>query len=469
MAVNDGRLAQFAQQVRNWWRKAVAAVPPVALVAVHPHWTLARWVFAACAWICWTAFVALTRFIGDVVRVAGHKLIPARGERLANFIDHKMRDVVATIGKTNFAFGGRYRKLVQDLYSRPVLPSMLSTGFEALSLDDVFVDVNLANGPFSAIADSMIGSPPGAERDISDPIWRHLDSPEPVRLIILGVPGSGKTVLLRHFASSLANRRWKRRRAWPIMLRLRDCATARLRDCAAAIAEDPALTLPDAVVRNLKQNAKAPPTGWFEGKLERGRCVVMLDSLDDIVQDEARALVVRWLGKQIAEYRDNDYLVTSRPYGYQDERHRLSGAKALLLTGFTAAQRYDFVRRWYLAAERLRAGGGRDHREVREEAHEKADDLITRIGSNRALAPLAANPLLLTMMIDVDHHAGKLPQTRGALYKQIYKVLLALRIPDENFAEHLHRRKALLQALAFGMMQREMTFRATMPSNGYCK
>jgi hypothetical protein len=55
------------------------------------------------------------------------------------------------------------------------------------------------------------------------------------------------------------------------------------------------------------------PVEWFE---RRPRPRSVLDGLDEVVTEEDQQKVVIWIQRQIERYPPNDYLITSRPYGY---------------------------------------------------------------------------------------------------------------------------------------------------------
>ena len=56
---------------------------------------------------------------------------------------------------------------------------------------------------------------------------------------------------------------------------------------------------------------KKAPRGWFETQLVNGRCVVLLDGLDEVADRRLRMRVVEWVERQMSVYGKNRFVVTS--------------------------------------------------------------------------------------------------------------------------------------------------------------
>ncbi|MGI5196214.1 NACHT domain-containing protein [Streptomyces sp. CA-288835] len=312
----------------------------------------------------------------------------------------------------------------------------------------VYVDVSVVpQALHAAIREPYLGSVPGggARRSLAS-VLRDADRNEASKVLaVIGGPGSGKTTLARNTALELCEHRWRPgRRRLPVLLYLRDHATELLAE------EAPTL------------GAVAVSAGWLEGKvsarwldrrLDRGRCVVLLDGLDEVADPAARGRVVAWVGRQIQRHPRNIYVVTSRPHGY--ESNPLPRAEVLQVRRFTGEQIERFLRQWSYATEsRARAGTGR---EVRAAADRSADDLLARLRKRPALYDLAANPLLLTMTANVHRYRGQLPGSRAELYAEMCDVLLHRRseargLRDATGLTGPHKQH-VVQHLALAMMK----------------
>ncbi|CNE32512.1 putative NTPase (NACHT family) [Mycobacterium tuberculosis] len=271
-------------------------------------------------------------------------------------------------------------------------------------------------------------------------------------LAVLGAAGSGKTTLARHTALEMAERRWHsawRRRRLPVLLYLRDHAeqiTSEHPDGLARIA----VTAPwlNGVIS----------AEWLEKRLARGRCVVLLDGLDEVADAQDRSRVVQWVEDAIDGHPDNAFVVTSRPLGY--DGNRLSRADVLQVQRFTGGQIRAFLHAWYRAIERRSRHG--DTRETDRIAAQAADDLLHRITGRPTLYDLAANPLLLTMIANVHRYRGSLPGSRAALYEEVCQVLLHRRQEAKNLTDpgmdglSGEKKERIAQELAWYMMRRSL-------------
>jgi len=159
------------------------------------------------------------------------------------------------------------------------------------------------------------GWPPELPKEAAEPatIADLLSTP---RAVVLGDPGTGKSTLLKYVAyaiaaglSELVGEDVMGR--LPILVRIIDYARARQ--------DDPTLRLRD-YVRDLHDRDRAP---LFRHALEAGQCLVMLDGLDEVIDPHERGRVADEIEALVADYPDNQYLITSRIVGY--EAGRLTG------------------------------------------------------------------------------------------------------------------------------------------------
>ena len=344
------------------------------------------------------------------------------------------------------------RKYIQHLYYRHRYMDVkgLSTqSVHYLELDQVFVDLRMDNVPVHQARTGVTSLLEGKHQ-----IWKYLNSNTNKRpLAILGPPGSGKTTLLKSMAIAYnAKRRDRRKKGipdyFPVMLFLRDHTEE--------ITKADTISLPDVIANSLRRYEmdNAPPESWWANLLSKGQCLVMLDGLDEVADAEKRKAVVSWVDRQITKYAANQFVVSSRPHGY--ESNPLQGVTILEVAGFDNNQISTFVNNWYLANEVMSAG--KDDPGIRQQAKSGARDLLARLAGASNLAELAVNPLLLTMIATVHRYRSSLPGRRVELYEEIFEVFLGKRAQSKGLELDLtpFQKKDVLQPLAFEMMKRKV-------------
>src|SRR5580692_961361 len=323
-------------------------------------------------------------------------------------------------------YGYRYRRWVLDSLRYIDVQDLATGGDHIPELGDVYVDVALVSrAPQQGPGDGQAAEDSSARHTIDE----LLDRRARVVLALIGQPGSGKSTLLAHAARrSGATKVWSHlggghpgRRRVPVLLALRERAES--------IVANPAISLPDVIRAAVGTAPGREPGGWWEGQLERGRCLVMLDGLDEVARADDRLAVAEWIGRQIASHPDNHFVVTSRSYD---------------LLGPLAVQRHA-----------TGASGRTAGRAVQLRARESADRLNSLLQANSALHDLAVNPLLLTMIATAHRYRGALPGSRADLYGEICQVLLSRRAQAKDLPELLSwpAKQTLLASLAYQMMR----------------
>jgi NACHT domain-containing protein len=355
-------------------------------------------------------------------------------------------------------YGYRYRRWVLDSLRYVDVQDLATGGDHIPELNDVYVDVALVSrAPHQVSDDPLSLAPPdtSARHSVSE----FLDRRSRAVLALVGRPGSGKSTVLAHTARRSAHPAlgWgPRRRRVPVLLALREHA--------GSIVADPAISLP-AVIRAAVGGAPGrEPGDWWERQLHRGRCLVLLDGLDEVARAQDQRDVTDWIERQIAAHPDNHFVVTSRSFGLLDPL--TAQADVLVIRPFTAEQIQLFLDRWYLAAERHATGasGVAARRAMRMRADESAAKLSALLRENPALHDLAVNPLLLTMIATAHRYRGALPGSRADLYGEICQVLLSRRGQAKGLPELLSwpAKQTLLAALAYQMMRDHV---ANLPSD----
>lgn len=329
------------------------------------------------------------------------------------------------------------------------IKGLRTRGTYTIELDQVFVELRIA--PSTTPNRSRRALLSIEELQGNQPIWEFLrygrKSKRQLLLAIIGTPGCGKTTLLQHVALQFATKVPYGLPKWiPILLFLRQHVKTILTD---------KLLLAELIQQYFADPKRypdlEPPAKWFHQQLQAGKCLVLLDGLDEVANAEERKQISAWIDEQIVNYPRCVFIVTSRPQGYHAAP--LSRATLLEVQSFTAAQVRQFIEGWYLVTE-IMSFGGKDDVGVRLRAKQEAEDLQQRLHSRPVLMELSVNPLLLTMIAMVHRYRGQLPGRRVELYAEICDVLLghwrnAKGIPEKLSAA---QKRVALQPLAAQMM-----------------
>ncbi|MCB9423337.1 MAG: NACHT domain-containing protein [Ardenticatenaceae bacterium] len=326
---------------------------------------------------------------------------------------------------------------------------LTTQGVFALELEQVFVDLSLEPQVYNrASSDPLqLSTKTAVSQRQSLPQYLTSKKTKGQNLVMLGPPGSGKTTLLKHLTLILAAGKngpeiARKIKKLPILLFLRNHVEA--------IARDQSYSLVTAVQSRLDMWDVAVPPDWLAGQLQKGRCLVMLDGLDEIADSTLRQKAVDWVDRQMTRYKNNQFVISSRPFGY---RHNpLKDVVVLEVRPFTIEQVQQFVHNWYLANEIMSAQ--RDDPGVRMEAHKGAEDLIWRLRQTHVLLDMAVNPLLLTMIATVHRYRSSLPGRRVELYSEIVEVFLGKRQEARGITYELTpaQKQRVLETLAYYMM-----------------
>ncbi|MBE8987926.1 HEAT repeat domain-containing protein [Nostoc sp. LEGE 12450] len=227
-------------------------------------------------------------------------------------------------------------------------------------------------------------------------------------LVILGDPGSGKSTLLQYLALDWVEKTLEQNDfnlPIPLLIELRNYM--RDRDAGSC--------------NNFLQFYHNSPNCFYHlnqhklhEQLKAGNALVMFDGLDEIFESAKREEVITCIHRFTNEYPDVQVIVTSRIIGYKQQQLRDAEFRHFMLQDLEPTQIKDFIERW--------------HDKTFSQAEErdkniKRERLQRVINESKAIAELAQNPLLLTMMA-ILNLKRELPRDRSELYKDASEVLL---------------------------------------------
>jgi HEAT repeat protein len=241
------------------------------------------------------------------------------------------------------------------------------------------------------------------------------------RMVVLGDPGSGKTTLLKYVALEFAQACREGQETtelgpvhFPVLLSIAGYASARR-------AIGGRLPILGYLPRYFAELGLKGVEQMIQARLADGRCIVLLDGLDEVLSPAERAGVVTELEGLVQAYGDNHFLVTSRIAGYSSAPLP-ADFTPFVIQPFGPSEIASFARQWSRAFEAIGyTGPPPPEAEIRAAAH--AEKLVSAIKSHPAVQKLAANPLLLTMLTLIHRQGARLPRHRVDLYRLCVETL----------------------------------------------
>jgi hypothetical protein len=243
-------------------------------------------------------------------------------------------------------------------------------------------------------------------KEVSDPsVLESLLEPNTARpsILVEGNPGSGKTMLLRNWAVTLAQSRLqsKSRGYIPIYLPIgwieRVCGKG---PWNLSLIELAAQRYPD-----VNGQASEPLVMALTEAVKSNRVLILLDAADEISQP-ALPHFLDWWNRLRAASTHCPIVLTSRPLTHTGG---VSVIDKLYIRSFNSQQRETFIENWFGGKEQANVSTLRTHLQQ----------------SFRLQAPdVAGNPLFLTMMCVELENRGKLSTTPGKLLDQFVRLLL---------------------------------------------
>ncbi|MEW6495992.1 MAG: NACHT domain-containing protein, partial [Cyanobacteriota bacterium] len=199
------------------------------------------------------------------------------------------------------------------------------------------------------------------------------------KIVILGDPGSGKSMLLQYLALNWARTPLNNVISQPIPLLIelrsysRDRTSGKCKDFLEFCHNG-------NVFCRLNQHQ-------LHEQLKAGKVLVMFDGLDEVFDPAQRDEVITDIHRFTNDYPNVRVIVTSRIIGYKPQRLRDAEFLHFMLQDLESEQIQDFIYRWHELTFTDEADKVR-----------KRERLQQAINTSKAIGELAGNPLLLTMM-----------------------------------------------------------------------
>lgn len=315
----------------------------------------------------------------------------------------------------NVTFNHKYLKLI----------GVYTTGISRPLLEEVFISLRIA----STLNDKTT---PQTRSTISfNTAFKRYRC-----IVILGGPGAGKTTTLSYALLAFANNKAKQQldideQLFPIYIPLR-----RLSNSNRSIIED--VTDKDTQILSA-EILREYPANYFERKLKKGQCLLLLDGLDEVRDEKTHREIADRINSFVAANPKNRFVVTCRTAGWKD---LLSGEFTVLVAqDFDRDEIQRFVLGWHKAVitqseySRLQLGipdkkkfdeAWETHKEevVKPAIDIQSRNLIHAIDSNNRILAIAVNPMLLSLISLVHFNRQFLPRERTVLYAQCLELLM---------------------------------------------
>ncbi|HEY1352639.1 MAG TPA: NACHT domain-containing protein [Ktedonobacteraceae bacterium] len=272
-------------------------------------------------------------------------------------------------------------------------------------------------------------------------LWQNMTRRQPAA-VIQGYPGIGKSTLLAGLALYMAHGSLGQidqiahifhgqlePPLIPVVLSLSDYANENDKRRAE---KDTHLTLKDYLVTVMERTNNPHIPSYMQECLQEGRCLVMMDGLDEISNLKVRRQIQESIRNFVLDHSDtggdfyNRFIITSRVAGYDQEAFDYPH---YTIAELTIEQIESFLPRWYRANVRRNLGFRQNAQAEQEEIIERdavqmSKELSNAVKHHRGVRNLAENPLLLTLLAVMQQNSIELPRQRVDLYRVVTLTLL---------------------------------------------
>jgi hypothetical protein len=304
-----------------------------------------------------------------------------------------------------------------------------------VKLDEVHVSLQahpefshaIRQGPPTTTTTASLGTPEvdGVVRGETTPITLNQAVRDHRHLVVLGEPGGGKTTLLRYLALRHATALWEDRTdageelglsRFPVLIRIAtyvESGAWRYRSLSEYVTD----------YHRVHECATAGLDDLLIRELDAGRCLVLLDGLDEVTDADERRGIVRRIEDFIRRHdpTGNRFVVTSRKAGYESAMLAPPFVH-FMINQMDEKQIECFVDLWCHAVENAQTPDATS--EVRRAtAQREIDGIMHAVRTSPGVRGLAANPLMLCTLALIHRTGARLPQKRIELYKLAADVL----------------------------------------------
>ena len=233
--------------------------------------------------------------------------------------------------------------------------------------------------------------------------------------LIVGAPGSGKTILLQHTALLLARKQDIHHRGTPEMLPV----FLSLPAYTPLVESRAGFSLVDAICKQMQEWwHQTVPRQWIEEVVAADQCVILLDGLDAVADQHSRKQMTIWVQRQMSLYQRNRFIVTLR--SLEGSETLMDQAVVLEICPFSMEQIEQYLHQWFRV-------NGIDHSwgrgPLRASRQVWVQKLLGQLRATPSLRAFASNPLHLMLLLFVYQYRQVLPAQWEQLAMEVLYVL----------------------------------------------
>jgi len=264
---------------------------------------------------------------------------------------------------------------------------------EKVNFYDVYFPLNLKNSKKNVSSDNIL-----------DEIFSKTNCGA-----ILGVAGSGKTMLMKHAFLQSYNKLY----SIPIFIELRDLNTL-------------GISLLDYIYTIILKNKIKPSSKIVERALEKGGFIFFFDGFDEINLDLKEKLVLE-IEHLVDHFNKNKFLLSSRPGANAEALPRF---QCFIVQPLTNIQIINFIQKQLF--------------------NSNDEDLISKLTAsinvkNKDYIEYLTNPLLLSMYILTYRSYPELPKSKNKFYWNVFDTLCTKHDSISKKGAYIHQKKSKLQ------------------------
>ena len=235
-------------------------------------------------------------------------------------------------------------------------------------------------------------------------------------IVVLGDPGSGKTTLLKYIALIYSRGLKKVYEKFGF----EKCLLPVIVPVSEIYSQTENKSFVETISDYYKIQGIENTKNFIKENLDKGKCMVLLDGLDEIPAHQGRFSIARNIENFMRRYSNNRFIITSRIIGYEKINHDSITEYYVSLLDDNEIR--EFVYNWFTAFEK-KVKKGMPENAIKKIVDDEARQLMYSINEDENIKDLARNPFLLSLICLVQKSGYKLPRYRIELYKTIAETL----------------------------------------------